>query len=104
MPLSSAYRYEGAEVNMTLAKSEAKILHGKIVEKAYSHEEIIRILTTRSKAQVLATLNHYNNEFGNPINKVVLKHPIVMQFCLFNQYLSIYPVFNQHTEHNIYFA
>ncbi|XP_039126100.1 annexin D1-like [Dioscorea cayenensis subsp. rotundata] len=75
VPLSSAYRYEGAEVNMTLAKLEAKILHGKIAEKAYSHEEIIRILTTRSKAQVLATLNHYNNEFGNPINKDLKSDP-----------------------------
>ncbi|KAJ0988406.1 hypothetical protein J5N97_006762 [Dioscorea zingiberensis] len=75
VPLVSAYRYEGPEVNMTLAKSEAKILHGKIAEKAYSHEEIIRILTTRSKAQVIATLNHYNDEFGNPINKDLKTDP-----------------------------
>lgn len=66
----SSLRYEGAEVNLSLAKSEAKLLHGKIADKAYSDEEIIRILTTRSKAQLLATLNEYNNEFGNPINKV----------------------------------
>lgn len=55
---------------MTLAKSEAKILREKIQEKAYSHEELIRILTTRSKAQLSATFNHYNNEFKNAINKV----------------------------------
>jgi len=54
-----------------LAKSEAKILHEKISDKAYSDEEIIRILTTRSKAQLNATLNHYNNAFGNAINKVL---------------------------------
>lgn len=60
---------------MTLAKSEAKILHAKIAGKAYNHEELIRILTTRSKAQLNATFNHYNSEFGNPINKVrVLLH------------------------------
>jgi len=70
VPLVSSFRYEGDEVNMTLAKSEAKILHEKISEKAYNHEELIRILTTRSKAQLNATLNHYNNEFGNSINKV----------------------------------
>ncbi|KAL9274952.1 Annexin D2-like protein [Drosera capensis] len=69
VPLVSAYRYEGPEVNMTLAKSEAKILHEKISDKAYSDEELIRILTTRSKAQLSATLNHYNNQFGNSINK-----------------------------------
>lgn len=56
---------------MSLAKSEAKILHGKISDKAYSDDEIIRILSTRSKAQLNATLNHYNNAFGNAINKVL---------------------------------
>lgn len=55
---------------MTLAKSEAKLLHEKIADKAYNDEDLIRILTTRSKAQLNATLNHYNNEFGNAINKV----------------------------------
>ncbi|XP_077249932.1 annexin Gh1-like [Tasmannia lanceolata] len=75
MPLITSYRYEGAEVNMTLAKSEAKILHEKIGEKAYNHEEIIRILATRSKAQLYATFNHYNNEFGNPINKDLKSDP-----------------------------
>ena len=70
VPLVSSFRYEGDEVNLTLAKSEAKILHETISDKAYTHEELIRILTTRSKAQLNATLNHYNNEFGNDINKV----------------------------------
>lgn len=80
LPLITAYRYEGAEVNMTLAKSEAKILHAKIAGKAYNHEELIRILTTRSKAQLNATFNHYNSEFGNPINKVrVLLHVLLYE-------------------------
>ncbi|KAM1344901.1 hypothetical protein TB2_033811 [Malus domestica] len=70
VPLVSAYRYEGAEVDMTLVNLEATILHEKISEKAYNHEEIIRILTTRSKAQLNATLQHYNDQFGHPINKV----------------------------------
>lgn len=71
VPLVTSFRYEGDEVNMTLAKSEAKILHEKISDKAYNDEEIIRILTTRSKSQINATLNHYNNAFGNAINKVI---------------------------------
>ncbi|XP_068637069.1 annexin Gh1-like [Aristolochia californica] len=75
LPLVVAYRYEGPEVNMTLAKSEAKILHEKIKEKAYSDDEVIRILTTRSKAQLGATFNHYNNEFGHPINKDLKSDP-----------------------------
>jgi hypothetical protein len=70
VPLVSAYRYEGPEVNTRLAHSEAKILHEKIEHKAYGDDEIIRILTTRSKAQLLATFNNYNDSFGHPITKV----------------------------------
>lgn len=70
VPLVSAYRYEGAEVNLTLAKTEAKMLREKISGKAHNHEDLIRILTTRSKAQLVATFNRYNDEFGNPVNKV----------------------------------
>ncbi|XP_045824522.1 annexin D2 [Trifolium pratense] len=69
VPLVGILRYEGDEVNMTLAKSEAKVLHEKIAEKAYNDEDLIRIVTTRSKAQLNATLNHYNNDFGNDIDK-----------------------------------
>lgn len=69
--LVSSYRYCGDDVNLHLAKSEAKILHEKITAKEYSCDEVIRILTTRSKAQINATLNQYKNAFGNDINKVV---------------------------------
>ncbi|OIW17887.1 hypothetical protein TanjilG_19856 [Lupinus angustifolius] len=69
VPLVGTFRYEGDEVNTTLAKSEAKLLHEKIAEKAYNHDDLIRIITTRSKAQLNATLNHYNNDFGNVIDK-----------------------------------
>ncbi|KAJ8471783.1 hypothetical protein OPV22_026126 [Ensete ventricosum] len=69
VPLVSSYRYEGIEVSGKLAKSEAKMLHEKITEKAYSHDELIRIITTRSKAQLIATLSHYKDEYGKPINK-----------------------------------
>ncbi|RAL43975.1 hypothetical protein DM860_014112 [Cuscuta australis] len=75
VPLVSVFRYEGDEVNMTLARKEANILHEKISEKAYSDEELLRILTTRSKAQLNATLNHYNDHFGNPINKDLKADP-----------------------------
>ncbi|WOL01101.1 annexin D2 [Canna indica] len=75
VPLVSSYRYEGHEVNVSLAKAEANILHEKIKDNDYSHEEVITILTTRSKAQLLATFNDYNNEFGNPINKDLKSDP-----------------------------
>ncbi|KAJ7956828.1 Annexin [Quillaja saponaria] len=75
VPLVSTFRYEGDEVNVTLAKSEAKLLHEKISDKAYNDGDLIRILTTRSKAQLNATLNHYHNEFGNAINKDLKTDP-----------------------------
>jgi hypothetical protein len=75
IPLVSTYRYEGDEVNLTVAKADAKVLHQKISEKAYNHEDLIWILATRSKAQINATLNHYKNEFGNDINKDLKTDP-----------------------------
>lgn len=71
VPLVSSYRYCGDDVNLHLAKSEAKILHEKVAAKEYSCEDVIRILTTRSKAQINATLNQYKNDVGNDINKVI---------------------------------
>lgn len=75
VPLVSTFRYDGGDVNMMLAKSEAKILRDKISDKDYAHEELIRILTTRSKAQINATLNHYNDTYGNAINKDLKADP-----------------------------
>nr|VDD54605.1 unnamed protein product [Brassica oleracea] len=62
--LVSSYRYEGDEVNMTLAKQEAKLIHERIKDKHYSDEEVIRILSTRSKAQINATFNRYQDDHG----------------------------------------
>lgn len=84
----TVYRYDGPEVNTSLAHSEAKILHGKIHDKAYSDDEIIRILTTRSKAQLLATFNSYNDQFGHPITKVIIAL-ITVFFPLKNILLTI---------------
>ncbi|KAL1540471.1 Annexin Gh1 [Salvia divinorum] len=75
VPLVSSYRYSGDVVKLHLAKSEAKILREKITAKEYSCDDIIRILTTRSKAQTNATLNQYKNEFGNDVNKDLKEDP-----------------------------
>ncbi|CAG7911593.1 unnamed protein product [Brassica rapa] len=69
VPLVSTFRYDGDEVNMMVAKSEAKILHEKMEAKEYNDGDLIRILTTRSKAQISATLNHFKNKFGTSITK-----------------------------------
>ncbi|KAL5062329.1 hypothetical protein RYX36_024066 [Vicia faba] len=75
LPLVSFHRYEGDEVNLTIAKAEAKILHEKISKKAYNDDDLIRILATRRKAQVNATLNHYKDAFGKDINKDLKEDP-----------------------------
>ncbi|MCL7033893.1 hypothetical protein MKW94_018579 [Papaver nudicaule] len=67
--LVASFRYEGPEVNTTLAKQEAKILRKHITDNACNHDEVLRIIATRSKTQLNATLSIYNNEFGNAINK-----------------------------------
>lgn len=66
----SAYRYNGQEVDARLAKSEAGILEKAIKEKTFHHEDVIRILTTRSKAQLIATFNSYKDANGISISKV----------------------------------
>ncbi|KAG9144293.1 hypothetical protein Leryth_016948 [Lithospermum erythrorhizon] len=74
VPLVGAYRYPGIEADLTLAKSEAKILHKKIGSAEFCDDEIIRIFTTRSKAQVNATLNQYRNEYGHELVKDLEGH------------------------------
>lgn len=73
VPLVSTFRYDGDDVNMILARVEACVLHEMVEKKAYTDENLIRILTTRSKAQVSATLNYYKNEFGISISKYLKK-------------------------------
>ncbi|KAI5681878.1 hypothetical protein M9H77_03106 [Catharanthus roseus] len=67
--LASPYKYGGREINVKLAKSEAEALDGIMKDKVFNHEEVIRILTTRSNAQIVATLNHYKDNHGNAITK-----------------------------------
>jgi hypothetical protein len=74
-----------------LAHSEAKILHENIHKKAYSDEEVIRILTTRSKAQLLATFNSYKDQFDHPINKVNNNKCVLVSTLTFSvQFMKAY--------------
>lgn len=68
--LVSSFRYGGSEINARLAQSEADILHEAIKDKNQNNEEIIRILTTRSKIQLVATFNRYRDDHGIAITKV----------------------------------
>ncbi|NP_001289780.1 Annexin-like protein RJ4-like [Nelumbo nucifera] len=73
--LVSTYRYDGDEVDVSLAGSEAKILHNMIEGKSFNHEEVIRILSTRSKAQLNATFNRYKDTHGASITKSLSGNP-----------------------------
>lgn len=73
------YRYSGNEIDAKLAQAEAEILHNAIKKKEYNHDEIVRILSTRSKAQLIATFNRYKDEHGTAITKV--QH-MLQPFCV----------------------
>ena len=68
--LVSSYRHEGEEINTRLAQSEANILHEALKHKNGNYEEVIRILTTRSKFQLIATFNRYRDDHATSITKV----------------------------------
>ncbi|XP_015937120.1 annexin-like protein RJ4 [Arachis duranensis] len=70
--LVTAYRYIGDEINAKLAQSEAEILHEAVKEKKGSQEEAIRVLSTRSKTQLIATFNRYRETHGTSITKKLL--------------------------------
>ncbi|CAJ2638887.1 unnamed protein product [Trifolium pratense] len=70
--LVSSFKYGGSEVNARLAQHEADILHEAIKNKNHNHEEVIRILTTRSKTQLVATFNRYRDDHGIAITKKLL--------------------------------
>ena len=71
--LVSAYRYEGPKYSEEEAKSEAKILKNVIkdgAKKLHEEEEIVRILTTRSKLHLKAVFKHYKETSGNYLDEV----------------------------------
>ncbi|MED6108829.1 hypothetical protein PIB30_027783 [Stylosanthes scabra] len=70
--LVSSYRYGGEEINAKLAKTEADVLYESVKQKNGNYEEAIRILTTRSKTQLMATFNRYRDEHGSNITKKLL--------------------------------
>ncbi|PSS09938.1 Annexin-like protein [Actinidia chinensis var. chinensis] len=67
--LVGIHRYDGDEIDASLANSEANVLHTAIKESVLNHDEIIRVASTRSKAQLMATFNCYKDEHGISITK-----------------------------------
>ena len=70
----SAYKYEGPRVSEERAKLEAKVL-GEAIRNSHAvkpveNQEVIGILTTRSKLQLRATFEHYKDIYGTSIDEV----------------------------------
>ncbi|KAF8679033.1 hypothetical protein HU200_045786 [Digitaria exilis] len=69
--LVSSYRYDGERVDMDVAKLEAAQLSEAIREKQLLHgNEVVRIISTRSKFQLAATFQQYKEDQGRDIIEV----------------------------------
>ncbi|XP_062184501.1 annexin-like protein RJ4 [Phragmites australis] len=71
LALVSTYRYDGDDVDIGLAKSEAKIAHEAVRNGTMDHEELIRIVGTRSKAQINATFSCFRDKYITSITKAL---------------------------------
>lgn len=74
--LVGVYRYHGDDIDQKLVKSETDLLHKAIKHKEPNHADVIRIVTTRSKAQVIGTLNHYKTEYKTSITEHLKGHKV----------------------------
>lgn len=70
----SSFRYDREEVDDTVAKSEAILLHDSIERKKLGQEHVFSILSTRNKFQLKATFNSYGQCYGKTIDQV----PVLM--------------------------
>ncbi|KAF3670275.1 mitogen-activated protein kinase 3 [Capsicum annuum] len=70
--LVSSYRYGEDRVDLCLAKAKTKILHEKISDNAYYDNEVIRVLATRKKMQLNATLNYYKDKHDEDNLKIIV--------------------------------
>lgn len=74
--LVSSYRYEGPKVQEEIVKSEAKILLSAIKnadrKNPIEDEEVVRIVTTRSKPHLKAIFKHCKDINGKNIHEVYI--------------------------------
>ncbi|KAI3445113.1 hypothetical protein Pfo_001778 [Paulownia fortunei] len=80
--LLSSYRYEGPKVNEEIAKLEAKTLSNAIKGGApkkglIEDEELVRILSTRSKLHLNAVYKHYKEISGNYLDEDLDGDPLL---------------------------
>jgi hypothetical protein len=90
--LLGSFRYDGEEINPSLAKLEAEILHEAIKNKKGKLDDVIRILTTRSKTQLKATFNRYRDDHGYSLSKVIGLNAFLTSNTVIVQFWS--PIFH----------
>ncbi|XP_057498052.1 annexin D4-like [Actinidia eriantha] len=77
--LVSSYRYEGPKVHEETAKSEAKMLYNAVVNAGKKHpledEDVVRILSTRSKLHLKSVFKHYKEISGRDMEENVEAYP-----------------------------
>ncbi|KAG8391138.1 hypothetical protein BUALT_Bualt01G0156700 [Buddleja alternifolia] len=75
--LLSSYRYEGPKVNEDIAKLEANTISTAIVKGGalIENEEIVRILSTRSKLHLKTVHKHYKEITGNYLDEDLDRAP-----------------------------
>jgi len=70
--LVSSYRYSGELVDAELARAEAAELHDAVVARNQPlHGDVVRIVSSRSKPQLKATLERYRQDHGKAIDEVL---------------------------------
>ncbi|GJM88447.1 hypothetical protein PR202_ga04508 [Eleusine coracana subsp. coracana] len=70
--LVTSFRYSGEFIDDEVARAEATELHKAVVAgKEPLHEDVVRIISTRSKPQLKATFERYKQEHGEAIDEVL---------------------------------
>ncbi|KAG6476467.1 annexin D3-like [Zingiber officinale] len=65
--LLTSYRYPGDHVDSELAKHEAAQLSDAVKSNQVGNDDVIRILSTRNKSQLVETFKHYIENYGKHI-------------------------------------
>ncbi|KAK3135610.1 hypothetical protein QOZ80_5BG0421110 [Eleusine coracana subsp. coracana] len=80
--LVTSFRYSGEFVDDEVARAEAAELHKAVVAgKEPLHEDVVRIISTRSKPQLKATFERYKQEHGKAIEEVLEERRSSDQFA-----------------------
>lgn len=72
MQLVTSYRYRGDNAEESSAQSEAAILYNGLQTHHLLQEQIMRMISLRSKSHVKAIIQYYQQEYGKSIEEVII--------------------------------